>query len=64
MSHAVDLRWMLEAQRRRQEYLARVRENTARFLESYRATLDNLVREGLDQFLPGEFEQARRSMDA
>jgi NADH dehydrogenase/NADH:ubiquinone oxidoreductase subunit G len=64
MSHAVDLRWALEAERRRREYLARIRENATRFLENYRAALQNLVREDLEQYLPEEFDQARRGMDA
>jgi len=64
MSSSVRYDWALQAELRRQEYLSRILENTSRFLRRYQALYDDLVRQGFDEYLPGEFEQVRERLDA
>lgn len=59
MSESVSYRWSLEAQRRRQAYLDRIQENTANFSNRYRAKFDDLVNQGLENYMPNEFAQLR-----
>lgn len=59
MSESVSYRWSLEAQRRRQAYLDRIQENTANFSNRYRAKFDDLVNQGLEDYMPNEFAQLR-----
>lgn len=59
MSESVSYRWSLEAQRRRQAYLDRIQENAANFSNRYRAKFDDLVNQGLEDYMPNEFAQLR-----
>lgn len=59
MSESASYRWSLEAQRRRQAYLDRIQENTANFSKRYRAKFDDLVNQGLEDYMPNEFAQIR-----
>jgi len=59
MSESVSYRWSLEAQGRRQAYLDRIQENTANFSNRYRAKFDDLVNQGLEDYMPNEFAQLR-----
>lgn len=59
MSESVSYRWSLEAQRRRQAYLDRIQENTVNFSNRYRAKFDDLVNQGLEDYMPNEFAGLR-----
>ena len=59
MSESVSYRWSLEAQRRRQAYLDRIQENAANFSNRYRSKFDDLVNQGLEDYMPNEFAQLR-----
>lgn len=62
MSESVRYRWDLEAQRRRQAYLDRIQENTASFRDRYRAKLDDLINQGLEEYMPNEFAELRNQL--
>lgn len=62
MSESVHYRWNLQAQRRRQAYLDRIQENVATFHTRYNAKLEELLNQGLDQYLPGDFSNLRAQL--
>jgi VIT1/CCC1 family predicted Fe2+/Mn2+ transporter len=62
MSESVSYHWSLEAQRRRQAYLDRIQENTANFSSRYRAKFDDLVNQGLEDYMPNEFAELRNQL--
>ena len=62
MSESVYYRWRLEAQRRRQAYLDRIRVTTSRYHARYEGLLADLVSQGLEQYLPEEFSRVRSSL--
>ena len=59
MSESVRYRWSLEARRRRQAYLDRIQENTANFRDRYSAKFDDLLNQGLEEYMPQEFAELR-----
>jgi hypothetical protein len=64
MSESTRYRWSIESQRRRQEYLNRISENTSRFHTRYSALLADLVHQGLEHYMPKEFSRMRNELDA
>ena len=46
-----------------EEYLERIEENTRNFSGRYRKKLDDLVSQGLDAYMPGEFAKVREQLD-
>jgi|GEM_PF-733996 len=47
---------------RQQGYFDRVQENTSRYRARYEEMLADLVRQGLEQYMPGEFAQVRHRL--
>ncbi len=62
MSRAVNYDWKLRQEARRREYLARISNNANRFIAKYRSLLNDLSRQGLDQYITSEFSQAQRKL--
>jgi hypothetical protein len=48
---------------RREEYFSRVREKTREFYEKYVTKYDELVGQGLEKYLPVEFDSIRKGLD-
>lgn len=63
MSESVSYRWSLEAKRRRQAYLDRIQENTTNFRDRYSAKFDDLLNQGLEEYLPQEFAELRSQLN-
>jgi hypothetical protein len=63
MSESVRYRWSLQAQMRRQAYLERVRGTTARYYDRHVTLLSDLSTQGLERYLPEEFERVRSIMN-
>ena len=63
MSESVSYRWSLEARRRRQAYLDRIQENTTNFRDRYSAKFDDLLNQGLEEYLPQEFAELRSQLN-
>lgn len=59
MSENTRYRWRTRAEARRQEYLGRVQDTTSRYVNRFQSLLDDLVRQGLEEFLPAEFSSVR-----
>ena len=64
MSEEADYSWRLEAQRRREVYLDRIRGNVERFCDRYARKLEEFAAEGLEQYAVEEFANIRRDIDA
>jgi len=62
MSESVRYRWALEAQRRRQAYVDRIQNNTTSFRDRYRAKLDDLINQDLEEYMPNEFAELRNQL--
>jgi hypothetical protein len=62
MSESVRYRWDLEAQRRRQAYLDRIQDNAAMFRDRYSAKFEDLVNQGLEQYMPSDFADLRAQL--
>ena len=63
MSESVSYRWSLEARRRRQAYLDRIQENTTNFRDRYSAKFDDLLNQGLEEYMPQEFAELRSQLN-
>lgn len=59
MSESVRYRWELQERMRRQAYLDRIRYTTAGFYNRYQEIFSDIVHQGLEQYLPEEFENTR-----
>jgi hypothetical protein len=62
MSRSVNYSWQIERSARHQAYLARIQRNASRFHQRYQSLLNELVSEGLEQFLPKEFSNVRDNL--
>lgn len=62
MSFVADRRWRIEAQKRREMYLDRIKETTARYAERNRERLDTLAEQGLDVFVAKDYGDCRRAL--
>ncbi|MBU1737097.1 MAG: hypothetical protein KKG35_03075 [Proteobacteria bacterium] len=62
MSESVHYRWNLKAQMRRQAYLDRIQGNVAKFHDRYNAKFEDLVNQGLEQYLPSDFADFRTQL--
>lgn len=63
MSESTEFRFELARAHRRELYLARIRANTQRYYDRYRAFYDDMVRNGYDQYLPQEFSRVREDLE-
>lgn len=63
MSVVADRGWRIEAQRRREMYLARIREVTAAYAARNRETLENLSSQGLDVYISEEYHNCRSMLE-
>ena len=63
MSRAVDYEWQLKREAKRREYLSRVSATTARHYSRYQGVLDDLVDQGLEQYLPSEFTRIQGQLE-
>lgn len=52
-----------EENRRREQYLNRIRENTLQFSKEYAASYQALLNQGLDEYLPEEFAEVKEYLD-
>ena len=52
-------RWQINQQRRRELYLERIRLTTVQYHRRYESVLHDLRREGLEKYVPREFERIR-----
>lgn len=59
MSFVADRRWRIEAQKRREMYLDRIRDTTSRYAERNRERLDALAEQGLDVFVANDYRDCR-----
>lgn len=57
MSRSVDYEWRLRREAKRKEYLSRVSATTERHYSRYQGIIDELVDQGLEQYLPSEFSR-------
>ena len=62
MSFVADRRWRIEAQKRREMYLDRIRDTTARYAERNLERLDALAEQGLDVFVAKDYGDCRRAL--
>lgn len=62
MSFVADRRWRIEAQKRREMYLDRIRDTTSRYAERNRERLDALAEQGLDVFVADDYRDCRRAL--
>ncbi|SVE40371.1 uncharacterized protein METZ01_LOCUS493225, partial [marine metagenome] len=46
-----------ERERRRQMYLARIRDNTVGFIARFQKMHDEMINEGLDRYVPKELDE-------
>jgi hypothetical protein len=63
MSFVADRGWRIEAQRRREMYLDRIREVTEGYASRNRERLEALVAEGLDTYVAEDYHRCRASLD-
>lgn len=63
MSFVADREWRIEAQRRREMYLDRIREVTEGFALRNRERLEDLVAQGLDTYVAEDYLRCRASLD-
>jgi hypothetical protein len=63
MSESVHYRWGLEARRRRQAYLERITNNVTKFQARYHEKFEDLINQGLEQYLPADFADLRSQLD-
>jgi len=63
MSQTVDLRWELEQRRRREAYLDRIQGNVETFRHRYQSKFDELINQGLEEFMPQEFAELRSNLN-
>lgn len=63
MSFVAERRWEIEARRRREMYLERVRSVTAAYAERNRERLDALQAQGLDIYVSEEYRKCRASFE-
>ena len=64
MSRYTRSSYQLRPQRRRKLERVRIRESTRRLHERFMRMYDDLVQQGLDQYLPEEFQRAQQSLTA
>ena len=63
MSESVFYRWSVEGRRRHQAYLDRIQENTSNYRDRFRAKLNDLVTQGLEEYMPKEFTELRNQLN-
>lgn len=63
MSFVAERRWEIEARRRREMYLERVRNVTAAYAERNKERLDALQAQGLDIYVSEEYNKCRASLE-
>ncbi len=63
MSESTEFRFELAQARKRELYLTRIRANTQRYCDRYRAFYDDMVRNGYDRYLPQEFSRVREDLE-
>lgn len=64
MSRYVDLKFAIEAQRRRELYLSRITETTQSYIQKYENLLADIRHEGLKDFIEQDFSQAESELFA
>jgi tetratricopeptide (TPR) repeat protein len=64
MSHSASYEYQIEAQRRREIHLQRVAETTRAYLHGYHQTLDQLERDGLQQFIEADAQTVSQAVQA
>jgi len=62
MSQSLRARFELEARRRREQQLARLREAARALFERFSAILDGLARTGQHRYIPDEYNRARQDL--
>lgn len=63
MSFVADRGWRIEAQRRREMYLDRIRDVTEGYAERNRQRLESLVTQGLDSYVSDDYHRCRASLE-
>jgi len=63
MSESTEFRFELAQAHKRELYLARIRANTQRYCDRYRAFYDDMVCNGYDRYLPQEFSRVREDLE-
>lgn len=63
MSFVAERAWWIEARRRREMYLGRIREVTEGYALRNRERLDSLVAQGLDAYVPEDYRRCRASLE-
>lgn len=63
MSFVADRGWRIEAQRRKEMYLDRIRDVTQGFAERNRQRLESLVSQGLDIYISDDYHRCRASLE-
>ena len=63
MSFVAERAWRIEAQRRREMYLDRIREVTEGYAARNRERLEFLVAQGLDTYVAEDYRKCRASLE-